>query len=152
MRTAIEADYGGSKWSTPLGLRFVEFYFAESVEQRLHAFQFGGKSEPSVSQAKKPLPFICVSRRFGEPLAVQDMLAALSRVARHRPSSPQQARISSLCLLRNLYLVIGELGEAGAQFLHQGHRKSLTLPSVTRWTFSNSRYGIGQAAMITHLR
>jgi hypothetical protein len=68
----------------PLGLRVVGFHFAEGVEQRLHAFQFGSNSELSVSQAKKPLPFICVSRRFGEPLAVQGVGGTLSDC----PASP----------------------------------------------------------------
>ena len=62
--------------------------------------------------------------------------AARSRLVLSEHPAMASADAAAPMMMRYLYLVIGELGEAGAQFLHQGQRKSLTFSSVTRWTFS----------------
>ena len=58
----------------------VVFHLPQGVEQQLHAFQFGSKCEPQISQSAKLLPIMFVRRRFGQSLAVQRMFAALFRV------------------------------------------------------------------------
>ena len=68
----------------------VGFHLPQGVEQRLHAFQFGSKCEPRISQSAKLLPIMIVRRRFGQSLAVQRMFAALFRVARHGQSDTSQ--------------------------------------------------------------